>query len=110
MWQDPATGIIYGRTRTNSVGSTTGTGYQLITNTWYIAKIIVNADATRVDFYLYNEAGALLWTDFLTTNIPTASNTDLGHGTIATNSGTTAVNLVDYDLLSLLVPDRRPNV
>lgn len=110
IWQDPATGIIYGRTRSNSVGSTTGTGYQLVTNTWYLEKIVVNADATQVDFYLYDEAGALLWTDNLTTNIPTAAGRELGHGVVVTNSGTTAVALDDIDYLSILIPDRRPDV
>jgi hypothetical protein len=110
IWQDPATGIIYGRTRSNSVGSTTGTGYQLVTNTWYFEKIVVNAAATRVDFYLYDGAGALLWTDNLTTNIPTAAGRELAHGIVATNSGTTAVALDDLDYLSILIPDRRPDL
>lgn len=110
IWQDPATGIIYGRTRSNSVGSTTGTGFQLVTDTWYCEKIVVNADASRVDFYLYDDAGALLWTDFLTTNIPTAAGRELGHGIVATNSGTTSVALVDPDYLSILIPDRRPDL
>lgn len=110
IWQDPATGIIYGRTRSNSVGSTTGTGYQLVTNTWYCEIIVVNADASRVDFYLYDDAGALLWTDFLTTNIPTAAGRELGHGFVTTNSGTTAVALVDTDYLSIRIPDRRPDL
>lgn len=107
IYQDPATGRISGRTMAASAGSTTGTDYQLVTNTWYCEKIVVNADATRVDFYLYDDAGALLWTDFLTTNIPTSW---LGHGTIVTNSGTTAVDLDDVDYMSLRIPDRRPNL
>jgi hypothetical protein len=110
IWQDPATGIIYGRTMSNSVGSITGTGFQLVTNTWYLEKVVVNADATRVDFYIYSEAGALLWTDFLTTNIPTAAARVLGHGMVVTNSGTTSVALTDVDYMSMLIPNRRPNL
>lgn len=110
IWQDPADGKIWGRTRSNSVGSTTGTGYQLVTNTWYLERIVVNSDATRIDFYLYDDAGNLLWTDNLTTNIPTAAGRELGHGVVATNSGTTAVALIDLDYLSILIPDRRPEV
>lgn len=109
IWQDPATGIIYGRTRSNSVGSITGTGFQLVTATWYLEVVVLNADASRVDFYLYDEAGALLWTDSLTTNIPTATGRELAHGVCATNSGTTAVALDDIDYLSVLIPNRRPN-
>lgn len=107
IYQDPSTGKITGRTMAASAGSTTGTDYQLVTNTWYCEKIVVNADATRVDFYLYDDAGALLWTDFLTTNIPTAY---LGHATVVTNSGTTAVDLDDVDYMSMRIPDRRPNL
>ena len=110
IWQDPATGIIYGRTINNAGNSTTGTGYQLVTNTWYCEKIVVNDDATRVDFYLYAEDGTELWHDFLTTNIPTAAGDEVGHAVVSSNSGTTAVNLVDLDYLSLLIPDRRPNL
>lgn len=110
IWQDPATGIIYGRTRSNSVGSTTGTGFQLVTNTWYCEKIIVNADASQVDFYCYDDAGAELWHDSLTTNIPTATGRELSNTYIATNSGTTAVALADLDYLSILIPDRRPTL
>jgi len=94
-------GVIVGKTASNATRSTTGTNYTLITNTWYSLQIAVNADATRVDFYLYDEAGALLWSDFLTTNIPTAAGRETGHGLIATNSGTTAVALVDLDYLNI---------
>jgi len=110
IWQDPATGIIYGRTMNNSAGSTTGTGYQLVTDTWYCEKIVVNADASQVDFYCYAEDGTELWHDSLTTNIPTAAGDEVGHGVVVTNSGTTAVTLDDVDYLSILIPDRRPNV
>lgn len=110
MWMDPATGIIYGRTSSNTVTTTTGTGYQLLANTWYMAKVVVNSNATRVDFYLYDEAGTLLWSDFNTTNIPTVAGRELGHGLVATNSGTTAVNLVDMDSIEFSLPDRRPDL
>ena len=110
IWQDPTTGIISGRTRSNSVGSTTGTGHQLITNTWYCEKIIVNADASRVDFYCYAEDGSELWHDFLATNIPTAAGRELFHAVIATNSGTTAVYLDDVDFLRLTIPNRREDL
>jgi hypothetical protein len=110
IWQNPATGIIYGRTMKNSAGSTTGTGYQLVTNTWYTEVIVVNSDASRVDFYIYNDAGALLWTDNLTTNIPTAAGRELGHGIVVTNSGTTAAVLDEVDFLRITLPNRRPNV
>jgi hypothetical protein len=97
---DPATGKITGRTMDNSAGSTTGTDYQLVTNTWYHLRIVVNSDATRVNYYCFDEAGNTLWTDNLTTNIPTGAARVTGHGIVATNSGTTAVDLVDIDYIS----------
>ena len=110
LWQDPATGIIYGRTINVAGNSTTGTGFQLVTNVWYCEKIVINSDATQVDFYCYAEDGTELWHDSLTTNIPTAAGDEVGHGVVATNSGTTAVALDDVDYLSILIPDRRPNL
>jgi len=109
FYVDPATGIIYGKTSAAAV-STTGTGYQLVTDTWYLAILVLNSDASRVDFSLYDDAGSLLWTDFLTSNIPTAAGRELGHGLKSTNSGTTAVALTDVDYLELSVPDRRPDL
>jgi hypothetical protein len=110
VYMDPATGIMTGRTMANSAGSITGTGYQLVTNTWYAVKILANANATRIDYYLYDDAGALLWTDNLTTNIPTTAGRETGHGIVTTNSGTTAVTLMDVDYIELYIPDRRPQV
>jgi len=110
IWQDPATGIIYGRTKNNAGNSTTGTGFQLVTNTWYCEKIVVNSDASQVDFYCYAEDGTELWHDSLAANIPTAVGDEFGHGITTTNSGTTAVALDDVDYLSLLIPNRRPNL
>ena len=110
IWQDPATGIIYGRTRNVDGNSTTGTGFQLVTDTWYCEKIVVNADATQVDFYCYANDGTELWHDLLTTNIPTAATDTVGHGVVVTNSGTTAVTLDDLDYISILLPNRRPNL
>jgi len=95
-------GTISGKTANNSARSATGTNYLTVTNTWYRARVTINADATRVDFYLYAEDGTLLWTDFLTTNIPTARKT--GHSIITTNSGTTAVDLIDVDYLNIWIP------
>lgn len=110
IWQDPATGIIYGRCKNNAGASTTGTGFQLVTDTWYCEKIVVNADATQVNFYCYAEDGTELWHDSLAANIPTAAGDEVGHGIIVTNGGTTAVALDDTDYLSIWLPDRRPNL
>jgi hypothetical protein len=92
---------ISGKTMSNSTGSTTGTSYTLTVNTWYRARVAVNAGASQITFYVYNESGTQLWTDTLTTNIPTASGRNTGAGVIATNSGTTATALVQYDYMAV---------
>lgn len=102
-WINMASKTLDGRTSSDSVSSTTGTSYTLVSNTWYRAKIVINSDATRVDYYLYNEAGTLLWTDYLTTNIPTATGRETGHGIFATDAGTTAVELVYLDYMNLYI-------
>lgn len=65
----------------NAAGSTTtGTNYALNTGVWYRAQLVVNAAASRVDFTLYDCAtGAVLWTDNVQANIPTAAGREVGH-------------------------------
>ena len=95
---------IVGKTASNSTRSTTSTSYTLTINTWYRAKLSITT--ARVDFYLYDDAGNLLWTDYLTTNIPTASGRETGAGIVATNSGTTATNLINIDWMAIWFKDR----
>lgn len=90
-------GVIVGKTSDNSVRSTTGTSYTLTTLTWYRFRITVNAAASLVTYELFSDAGVLLWSDTLATNIPTGATRYTGHGIVATNSGTTAVLLCDLD-------------
>ena len=92
-----------GRTYSNTTTSTTGTTYTITATVWYRGKIVVNSDATRVDFYLYNAAGTQLWTDYLTTNIPTGAGRNTGHGVLAINTGTTAYNICDLDFMNVYI-------
>jgi hypothetical protein len=94
-------GVIVGKTAAFTNRSTTATSYQLITNTWYRARVLVNANATQVDYYLYDESGNLLWHDSLTTNIPTVAGQETGHGIVAINSGASAGTLVDEDYMDI---------
>jgi hypothetical protein len=96
-------GVIVGKTSDNSVRSTTATSYTLVTTTWYRLRVTLNADASLATFTLLSAAGAVLWTDTLATNIPTGATRYTGHGIVATNSGTTAVQLVHIDYQSLAI-------
>lgn len=104
VWIDIAVLTLSGKTRNNSVESTTGTTYLLTAGTWYRARIVVNATATRVDFTLYSMAGAVLWTNFLTTNIPTTTGRETSHGLHSYKTAVTATNLIDLDFMSLRMP------
>lgn len=98
----PSTGALVGKTSSNSTRSTTGTSYTVTAATWYRARITVNSNATSVTFALYNEAGTLLWSDTLTTNIPTATGRVLASGVVATNVGTVAVDICHVDYMATL--------
>ena len=103
VWINIANTTLDGRTSSNSTSSTTGTSYTLSASTWYSVKIVLNSAATQADFYLYDSSGTQLWTDNLTTNIPTASGRVTGHGLVANNSGTTAVDLLDIDYMDVSI-------
>ena len=86
-----------GKTDKASSESTTGTTYTISTGVWYRCVVLVNSDATRIDFYLYTcSDGVQVWTDFLTTNIPVVG---LNSTVIATNSGTSALTLDSIDFV-----------
>jgi hypothetical protein len=97
---------IVGKTSSNSTRSTTGTSYTLTVNTWYRARLEVNSNATQVNFYVYDTNGTQLWTNNLTTNIPTASGRNTGAGVIATNAGTTATLLAYFDYMAVGIINR----
>ncbi|MBI2560331.1 MAG: hypothetical protein HYW14_04275, partial [Planctomycetes bacterium] len=107
VWVEMNGTALDGRTSSNSSASdTTDYGTPLSTDTWYRVKIVLNSDATRVDFYLYNESGTQLWTDNLTTNIPTASDRMVGHAIIAYYGATpgSAISLLYLDYMDCIIP------
>jgi hypothetical protein len=93
-------GDVVGVCRNSNTQTATSTLATLSTATWYRFRYRVNLARTEVLFQVFSESGTLLGSGTVTTNIPTAANT-VGHGLIATNSGTTAVALVDVDYMSL---------
>jgi hypothetical protein len=84
-----------GRSFNSTSPTITGTSYTITANVWYRGRVIINSDATRADFYLYDESCALLWHDANITNIP--SGRSLGIFCQAYNSGTTDRNIFDLD-------------
>jgi len=99
-------GTLTGQTSNNSTGSTTATNYALANGTYYRLKIVLNSNATLATFTLYaDDSDTVLWTDTLSTNIPTARAT--GHADVCTSSGTTAITLGYLDYMDIVLPHTR---
>jgi hypothetical protein len=63
---------LYGKTANASVRSQTGTFFPISNGgIWFHMRVLYKA-TNLIEYSLYNMAGALLWSDTLTTNIPTA--------------------------------------
>jgi hypothetical protein len=97
----PASTSLSGKCARSSSRTSTGSSSTVSTGAWYRGLIVVNSAATRVDFYLYDMLGTQLWTDYISTNIPTASGRQTGAGAIATNSFTTQTYLLDMDYIAV---------
>jgi len=97
---------LYGSCNNNSNSTATSTGYILAADTWYRGVITINSDATLATFTLYaDDSASVLWSDTITTNIPV--NRLIGHGDIATSSGTTAITLGHLDYMDMIIPNAR---
>lgn len=94
-----ATGVATGKTANNSVRSNTATTTTLVVATWYHLVIQLSSDASSVTFMIYDDSGVVIWTDSLTTNIPTAAGRELGAGFVATNSMLIAGDLAHLDYM-----------
>lgn len=101
---------INGRCRTNSVETNTSTNFTATNNTWYVMKGwlgISNGSGQMFNFSLYNGTGVLLWSDNVSTNIPTNSvnlfrQTGLGVAAIQ-NSTDAASVILNLDYISYTV-------
>lgn len=94
-----ATGVLEARTRNNNVQTIAPSTFQTVLNTWYTATVDV-VSPTEAVFTIFNEAGAQLWQQTITTNIPSAAGREVGAGIIATESTTdAAADIVHPDYL-----------
>jgi hypothetical protein len=101
---DPALGApgqIVGECSAGGIVSQTATSFVLVTNTWYHLRCYLNAAATLATFEILNDAGVVLWTDSVNSNIPNVAGQETGHGLIVYSTGT--VNMIDLDYLSVEV-------
>jgi hypothetical protein len=96
--------VISGKTASNSTSSTTSSTYTLAISTWVSATVEINSNASLVTYTLRSEAGAVIWTDTLATNIPTGSSRNTTPHMIGTESTTDAAALMfhlDYACYSI---------
>lgn len=95
-------GVIGGICRSNNSETATATTFSLTQDAWYSGEIIINADATLVTFTVYSEAGAVVWTNTVATNIPKGAGRETGFGVIATQSTTDAAGaIIQIDYIGL---------
>jgi len=98
---------LYGKCDSNSVQTITASSYSFVNNTWYTATMDINQNANNVVYSLYSVTGSLLWTDNVTSMIPTNASRETGWGAIATQSTTDAgASLIDLDYMSLRIGRR----
>lgn len=111
----PATGIYFdiagtgtaitltGRCRNSSAETATATSCTLTAGTWYTGTIEVSSGITRAIFTLYSEAGAQIWQEIVTTNLP-GSTTQTGFQIAAgdtSTAGATDIAYLDYVRLEI---------
>jgi len=97
-----STGAVVGKCSNSSTRTTTASSYTISTATWYSYRITMNSSATLATFEIFNSAGTSLFTtnNTVASNIPTASGRETGVGIVATESSTTATDMVNLDYMS----------
>jgi len=99
LWMEYiGSGAVVGRTGNAASYSTTPTIATLSANTWYHGRVTFSTNRATATFTLFAENGTQLGTADLTTNIP-ATDRQVRIGVVATNSGTTATDLLFIDFM-----------
>jgi hypothetical protein len=92
----------------NGVMTPSGAIATLSDSTFYELIIVVNSNATSIDYLVYAMGGSQVGsTVSLPTGIPTASGRLTGHGIVATNSGAAANDICYVDFIDLYLPGRQ---
>lgn len=103
-----ATGVVTGKTASNSTRSSTATTYTVLVSNWYRIVIQVGANAASVSYRLYNATGGLAWSDSLAANIPTGGSRQTGAGVWATESAGASQSLIDIDMIGFTFGEDLP--
>ena len=89
-------GLVIGRTSNGSSASTTGLLFQVVGETWYTMRIENNSDSTGITYTVYSEAGVVLATATLTTNIKLVHRRLIGMAARSATAGAKTIAAVDY--------------
>ena len=116
-WIEAFGDSLMGRCTSNIVGTNTSTNFTIHNWKWYKSNVYVNPTASIVTFTLMNstqvnasnqnggassQVNNVLWTDTISTNIPTAAGRDTSFLVIATESTTdAAAGIIDTDMIEL---------
>lgn len=98
---------LYGKTAASSSRSQTSTSYSISNGgIWFHMRVLYKA-TDLIEYSLYNMAGTLLWSDTLTTNIPTShfGCSILAFSSASNTSNTEMVNM-DYVAFTLPISTR----
>lgn len=101
-------GSIRAKTSNNNVRTSSTNTFSIVVDTYYWSAIKINSDATLATFKVFNEQGTLLFTDTISTNIPTAINRDTGIGIIGSSSLSAATDLYSLDFMGFSLNTNRP--
>lgn len=94
----PSSGAAVCKAANNSTRTTSSPVATLSNSTWYHLVINVTSGSSAT-CTLYSEAGVQQGAQTVTSNIPTAAGRETGFGVVATNSGTTATDLIAMDYI-----------
>lgn len=89
---------LQGQSAAASVTTTTATSYTVSTGTWYNGLIEINTAGTLAKFSLYDSNGNLLWTDVVSSNIPSTTNYTSVQivSTVSASPGALSLTTLDY--------------
>ena len=94
-------GVVTGVTYNNSATSSTASTYTLTTGVWYRFRVWTEVAGAKVWFEIYNGAGALVWQDSLTTNIPKTAGRETAAGIVTYQlAASGARDLIAMDFIS----------
>lgn len=98
---DITSNTLTAKTASNSVVTTSPSSFTLVVATWYRARITIESASSALFEIFADNSEVVLFSQRLTSNIPTASGRNTGVVIIATNSGKVATFMITLDYISL---------